>query len=88
MFDVRLLRPMLALGTVLALGGCYVAPGAIGPMPYAPVSPVIASDGQSVLGYVGTTCSAGFYICQVPQGPVGTQCACPGLGAPSFGSIR
>ncbi len=92
MFNVRLIRPALAIGALLALGGCYSVPGAVGPMPYAPVSPVLgaadtASAGQ-VVGYLGTTCKAGFYICQVPPGPVGTECSCPGLGAPSFGAIR
>ena len=92
MIDAKFLRPALVLGALLALGGCYVAPGAIGPVPYAPVSPVLgAADTSSagqVVGYVGTTCSAGFYICQVPAGPLGSQCSCPGLGAPSFGAIR
>ncbi len=92
MLNIRLVRPALALAAVLTLGGCYSVPGAIGPMPYAPVSPVLgAADGASagqVVGYVGTTCGAGFYICQVPPGPVGARCSCPGLGAPSFGAIR
>ena len=94
MFNVKpaLARPALALGTLLALGGCYSNPDAIGPVPYAPTSPVLGAAGTpqqgQVVGYVGTTCKAGFYICQVPPGPVGTQCACPGLGAPSYGNIR
>ncbi len=34
-------------------------------------------------------CYAGNYTCQLPQaGPVGSGCACPGLGAPSYGPIR
>lgn len=92
MVNMRLFRPAAALGVLLALGGCYASPGAIGPMPYAPVSAVVGPPGSAsagqVVGYVGTTCGAGFYICQVPPGPVGSQCACPGLGAPSFGTIR
>jgi len=92
MFNVRLIRPALALGALVALGGCYTNPNAVGPVPYAPVSPVVGAAGTAsagqVVGYVGTTCKAGFYICQVPPGPLGSQCACPGLGAPSYGTIR
>ncbi len=40
------------------------------------------------IGY-GHVCSAGVYTCQLgAQLPVGTQCSCPGLGAPSFGAVR
>lgn len=89
MFNVK---PLLALGALLALGGCYSNAGAVGPTPYAPTSPVLGAAGTAqagrVVGYVGTTCKAGFYICQVPPGPVGSPCACPGLGAPSYGNIR
>jgi hypothetical protein len=39
-------------------------------------------------GY-GSTCFAGTYTCQLgAQVPVGSQCTCPGLGAPSFGAVR
>lgn len=39
-------------------------------------------------GY-GTTCYAGTYTCQLGgQVPIGSQCTCPGLGAPSFGAVR
>lgn len=92
MFDAKLIRPGLALGALLALAGCYSVPGAIGPMPYVPASPVLGAGGTAsagqVVGYAGTSCHAGFYICQVPAATVGTQCSCPGLGAPSFGTIR
>ena len=34
-------------------------------------------------------CYAGPYTCQMPvAGPVGSGCSCPGLGAPSYGSLR
>jgi hypothetical protein len=37
----------------------------------------------------GSTCYAGAYVCQSPTpGPVGSGCACSGIGAPSYGSIR
>ncbi len=39
-------------------------------------------------GY-GSTCYAGAYVCQLGQQvPVGSQCTCPGLGAPSYGDVR
>ncbi len=39
-------------------------------------------------GY-GYTCYAGVYVCRLPQQiPVGTQCSCPGIGAPSFGTVH
>lgn len=69
------MRSMVVLG-LLSVGGCVGAPTALPPPPPG-----------SVL--LGTQCFAGFYVCQLPApGPVGTQCSCPGLGAPSFGSIR
>ena len=35
------------------------------------------------------TCYAGAYVCQMPgQAPVGTQCTCPGIGAPSYGVVQ
>lgn len=92
MFNVKLIRPGLALGALLALAGCYSAPGAVGPMPYVPASPVLGAAGTAsagqVVGYAGTSCHAGFYICQVPAAAVSTPCSCPGLGAPSFGTIQ
>ena len=88
----KVIRPGLAALALLALGGCYNSPGAIGPMPYPAASPVVGAAGTptagQVVGYVGTTCKAGFYICQLPPAPVGSDCACPGLGAPSYGVIQ
>ncbi len=83
--DVKPIRRLAFLGTLLLLGGCYVAPGAIAPFG-APAGTVYAPprDGE----YAGATCAAGVYVCQVPPGPLGAQCSCPGLGAPSFGVIR
>ena len=38
---------------------------------------------------LGGKCYAGFYVCDLAQGlPVGSQCSCPGLGAPSYGVVR
>jgi len=37
----------------------------------------------------GVMCYAGPYTCQLPvAGPLGSGCSCPGIGAPSYGSIR
>jgi hypothetical protein len=37
----------------------------------------------------GSTCYAGFYTCPAaPQQHVGAVCSCPGIGAPSYGSVR
>jgi hypothetical protein len=37
----------------------------------------------------GSTCYAGFYTCHaVPQSHVGSGCSCPGLGAPSYGTVQ
>jgi hypothetical protein len=92
MFEASLVRPALAFGALLALSGCYTVPGAVGPVPIVPASPVVergrAGSDARLVGYAGTTCSAGFYICQVPLGPVGSPCSCPAIGAPSFGTIR
>ena len=63
---------------LLALSGC-VPPPAPG-VAYAP------GAGQA---YAGVSCYAGFYQCALPAAQqVGTPCACPGLGAPSYGTVR
>jgi len=37
----------------------------------------------------GSTCYAGFYTCPAPYAShVGTTCACSGIGAPSYGTVR
>ena len=37
----------------------------------------------------GATCYAGVYTFNAPaQTPVGSGCSCPGLGAPSYGSVQ
>ena len=70
---VRRLTPFAAAAALLGLAGC-VAP----PPPYAVGQVAISNQ-----------CAAGFYQCVLPaSGPVGAPCACPGIGAPSYGSIR
>ena len=81
------LRRLAVLVALAPLGGCYVAPGAISPFGPTEVGTVYAPPPQGA-GYVGTTCAAGNYVCPVAPGPLGAQCSCPGLGAPSFGVIR
>ena len=102
MSGFKTLRHLAALAMLLPLGACYVAPGAIAPFgPAEPSGTAYAPPLESGFtsyppgnyqppgsGYAGTTCSAGNYVCQVPPGPLGAQCSCPGLGAPSFGVIR
>lgn len=40
-------------------------------------------------GYFATICMAGNYTCPVPgYTQPGTNCACPGIGAPSYGVAR
>ncbi len=70
----NVIRPVAVLAGLLALAGC-VAP---------PPSPVYTPAGYAVMG---SYCAAGAYQCAA-SGQVGTPCACPGLGAPSYGVIR
>ncbi len=68
----RRLAAAAVLGSVLALGGCVGAPETVAAPP----------------GY-GSMCFAGVYSCQLgTAAPVGSQCTCPGIGAPSFGAVR
>lgn len=74
---------VLAVTALLAIAAC------------APVSPYGPTLGTPVAGPApagapyGTYCAAGNYQCQLAQsGPVGAPCACPGLGAPSYGLIH
>lgn len=67
------LRLLVGLG-LLGLSGCVVPP-----QPVAPPGQVLLSQ----------HCVAGFYQCVLPvAGQLGAPCACPGLGAPSYGVIR
>ena len=69
----RLTRTAAALAT-LALAGCVAPPPE--PLPAGQV-------------YNSQQCAAGFYQCTLAvAGPVGSPCACPGLGAPSYGVIH
>ena len=67
---------LIVLASLTALGGCVAAPAVI-----------YSTTSQSTI--YATYCSAGAYQCPVPYGTaVGTECACPGIGAPSYGAAR
>ena len=56
---------------------------------YAPGSQSGYAPGPSQQVALGGRCYAGIYTCDLPQAlPVGSQCSCPGLGAPSYGNVR
>ena len=64
----------LALGA-LPLAGCVVE--------------VPAQQSAAAAPGYGYTCYAGVYVCRLPQQILsGTQCSCPGIGAPSFGTVH
>ena len=74
----------------------YYAP-APPPPAYRDLNRAYDPDRDGPLGYPtqrgpvlhGSMCYAGNYTCQLSvAGPVGSGCSCPGLGAPSYGSIR
>ncbi|WP_428393603.1 hypothetical protein [Lichenicoccus sp.] len=72
---LRCVRLCLPLAALLDVAGCTGVPAA---GPQAGVAP----------GY-GYQCFAGAYMCRLPeQVPVGQQCTCPGIGAPSYGTVR
>ena len=98
----RLIRSRLAgaLALPMVLAGCTgtravvdpavapVATAPVAPVAVVPVQPVGATPTVPVVAY-GSHCSAGFYHCTLPvAGPIGSQCTCPGLGGPSFGTVR
>ena len=71
----RMWRSAAALGLAMLLAGCV---GTASAGPQAGVAP----------GY-GYVCHAGVYTCQLPQQvPLGAQCTCPGIGAPSYGTVN
>jgi hypothetical protein len=60
----------------------YAAPPAATPIPQGQAS----ENGQTAYG---ATCYAGVYVCQAPgNAAVGAGCSCPGLGAPSYGTVH
>lgn len=82
-----------AAGLLVLLAGCYGAPVTDQPVVVTPPVAAAPLTGTSVAGTpvvaVGYRCYAGAYTCNLPEpGPIGTGCSCPGLGAPSYGTIR
>jgi hypothetical protein len=71
----------------------YAYPPAYGQAPQAqPQAQNTPASGQGQsrqqVAY-GSMCYAGIYQCAAPNyTPIGQTCSCPGLGAPSFGSVR
>ncbi len=67
----------------------YAPPQGYAPPPgYTPQAAYAAPGAPAPTAY-GSTCYAGVYTCALPNGvPVGSQCSCPGLGAPSFGTVH
>ncbi len=81
------LRLTATAGLLLVLAGCYGAPAT--EQPIVAGAPANATVGGVPVVVAGYKCYAGAYICNLPQpGPVGTGCSCPGIGAPSYGTVR
>lgn len=74
---LRVAGPVLGLG-MLALSGCTPPP-----------APGVAYAPGPGAAYASANCYAGVYQCVLPAAQqAGTPCACPGLGAPSYGVVR
>jgi hypothetical protein len=68
----------------------YYPPAYYPPAAYAvpPAAPAQSRPADGKVAY-GSMCYAGFYHCAAPaQTPIGDTCSCPGLGAPSYGSVQ
>jgi hypothetical protein len=66
----------------------YAPPTAAGPAPPVTQQPAQPQMSQANTPY-GTMCYAGVYTCAAPYAAhVGTTCACAGIGAPSYGTVR
>ncbi len=87
-------RPLAALALLGTLAGCVgvAPPVVIEPVPLAgPPVPIMESltPPPVPLAAYGSSCIAGFYQCQLRVSSlVGSECACPGIGAPSYGVVR
>ena len=65
----------------------YYPPAAYYPPPASP-QPHAQSQANGKVAY-GATCYAGVYQCAAPSyTPIGQGCSCPGLGAPSYGTVQ
>ncbi len=66
----------------------YYPPAAYYPPPAAPAPAQPQAQGSGKIAY-GASCFAGVYQCAAPAySPIGQGCTCPGLGAPSYGTVQ
>ncbi len=73
--------------------GYYPPPYAYPPPAASSAPPATSQPAQPQMSQAntpyGTTCYAGVYTCAAPYAShVGTTCACSGIGAPSYGTVR
>lgn len=68
----------------------YAPPPAYAPpSSYAAPPSAYAQDPPSYGGGYGGICYAGAYTCAaLPNASSGSPCSCPGIGAPSYGTVR
>ncbi|MCQ8241440.1 hypothetical protein [Rhizosaccharibacter radicis] len=70
-------RAATAIALAAALGACTTE------------GPVAGTGSPGAAPGYGYVCYAGVYQCRVPtQVPLNSPCSCPGIGAPSFGTVR
>lgn len=87
-------RPLALLALLSTLAGCVGAapPVVVQPIPIAAApAPIMESLTPPPVPFVayGSSCFAGVYQCQLRVSSlVGSECACPGIGAPSYGVVR
>jgi hypothetical protein len=77
-------------GVWIGVPPVVVGPGYYYPPYYypPPASQASATTRGGPVTY-GSMCYAGVYNCAAaPKSPVGSGCTCPGLGAPSYGTVN
>lgn len=87
-------RPPAALALLGMLAACVgvAPPVVVQPVPVAvapaPIMESLTPPDVPLVAY-GSSCIAGVYQCQLRVSlPIGAECACPGIGAPSYGVVR
>jgi hypothetical protein len=74
--------------------GYYPPPYGYAPPAYGTAAPPAAPQAKAETGSqgqvaYGAMCYAGIYHCAAPANtPIGRTCSCPGIGAPSYGSVQ
>jgi hypothetical protein len=67
----------------------YAPPPVYYPPPVAYSPPPAYGSVPGYGGDYGGICYAGAYTCAAPpNAPAGSPCSCPGIGAPSYGTVR